>query len=151
MDYLRFDHPEMLWLLLLAVAIVWLGTRSLEALDPVRRWATIGLRVAVLLLLVLMLAGLQAVRRHTDLTVVAVARDVGLLSSWNIFVPKDDVIELYQLNADTTGAIWIYLNDIDDATEVMNVLRDRLTAEGYTVMDHVSAPFSRRSHRRTLT
>ncbi|MEE9211349.1 MAG: VWA domain-containing protein [Phycisphaeraceae bacterium] len=72
MDYFRFDHPEMLWLGVLAVPVLWLGFRSLEALDPARRWASIGLRLAVLILLVLMLAGFQAVRRHTDLTVVAV-------------------------------------------------------------------------------
>ncbi len=69
---IRFDHPELLWLLLLAGPIVWLGVRSLATLEPARRWTAIGLRVGVLTLLVLMLAGMQAVRRHTDLTLVAV-------------------------------------------------------------------------------
>lgn len=68
----RFDHPELLWLLLLALPIVWLGRRSLGVLDPARRWAAISLRLAVLLIVTLMLAGLQAVQRHTDLTVIAV-------------------------------------------------------------------------------
>lgn len=66
---LRFDHPEYLWLLLLAVPVTWLGVRSLATLDPVRRWTAITLRVLVLLLIVLMLAGVQSVRWHTDLTV----------------------------------------------------------------------------------
>lgn len=69
---IRFDHPEHLWLLLLAAPIVWLGMRSLAALEPARRWTAIGLRLAVLAVLVLMLAGLQAVRTHDDLTVIAV-------------------------------------------------------------------------------
>jgi secreted protein with Ig-like and vWFA domain len=68
----RFDHPEYLWLLLLAGPIIWLGLRSLAALEPTRRWTAIGLRLAVLLTLILMLAGLQAVQTHTDLTVIAV-------------------------------------------------------------------------------
>jgi secreted protein with Ig-like and vWFA domain len=69
---IRFDHPEYLWLLLLAGPIVWLGLRSLAALEPARRWTAIGLRLAVLTVLVLMLAGLQAVQKHSDLTVIAV-------------------------------------------------------------------------------
>ncbi len=77
----------------------------------------------------------------TDLTVVAVARDVGLLSSFALFVNRADILELYQLNADTTGALWVYLDDIDDAEAAMNHLRGVLVAEGYPVMEHQSAPF----------
>ena len=69
---IRFDHPEWLWLLLLAVPIVLLGRRSLATMDPSRRWAAVGLRLVVLTVLVLMLADLQAVRWHKDLTVMAV-------------------------------------------------------------------------------
>lgn len=72
MNFIRFDHPEYLWLLLIAAPIVWLGMRSLAALEPARRWTAIGLRLAVLTVLVLMLAGLQAVQTHDDLTVIAV-------------------------------------------------------------------------------
>ena len=72
MNLIRFDQPEYLWLLLLAVPIVWLGLHSLAALEPARRWTAIVLRLLVLLVLVLMLSGLQAVQTHDDLTVVAV-------------------------------------------------------------------------------
>ncbi len=61
-----------LWLLLLAGPIILLGLRSLAALEPTRRWTAIGLRLVVLTVLVLMLAGLQAVQIHSDLTVIAV-------------------------------------------------------------------------------
>ncbi|MEM6551788.1 MAG: VWA domain-containing protein [Planctomycetota bacterium] len=66
-----FEQPELLWLLLLAVPIALLGHFTLKALDPVRRYTAIGLRLAVLLLLVLVLAGLRAEQRNTDLTVIA--------------------------------------------------------------------------------
>ncbi|MCX5659310.1 MAG: VWA domain-containing protein [Planctomycetota bacterium] len=69
---IRFDQPELLWLLLLALPMAWLGHRSLAAVDPGRRWTALGLRVAVLVVLTLMLAGLAAVRWMDDLTVVAV-------------------------------------------------------------------------------
>jgi Mg-chelatase subunit ChlD len=68
----RFDQPELLWLLLLALPIGWLGATHLTTVEPLRKWIAIGLRALVLLLLVLMLAGLNAERRHTDLTVIAV-------------------------------------------------------------------------------
>lgn len=68
----RFDHPELLWLLLLVGPIGWLGAKRLTTVEPVRRWLAIGLRSAVLIGLVLMLAGLRAQRTHTDLTVIAV-------------------------------------------------------------------------------
>ncbi|MCC6680420.1 MAG: VWA domain-containing protein [Phycisphaeraceae bacterium] len=68
----RFDHPELLALLLLAGPIVWLGMRSLATLEPARRWTAIALRLAVLTMIVFMLAGLQGVTRHSDLTVVVV-------------------------------------------------------------------------------
>lgn len=76
-----------------------------------------------------------------DLEVVAVARDVGLLSNFSVFMTAEDVKTLYLLNPDTTGAFWVYLKDIDDAEATMNHLRAVLARAGYTVMDHVPAPF----------
>jgi putative ABC transport system permease protein len=76
-----------------------------------------------------------------DVEVVAVARDVGLLSSFAVFTRSEDLIALYQLNPDTTGAFWVYLDDIDDSEAVMNHLREVFVERGYPVMDHVPAPF----------
>lgn len=76
-----------------------------------------------------------------DLLVVAVARDVGLLSNFAVFTNGEDLKTLYQLNPDTTGAFWVYLKDIDQAEAVMNHLREVLVREGFPVMDHVPAPF----------
>ncbi len=68
----RFDQPGNLWLLLLAVPMLWLGWRSLTTLEPGRRWTAIGIRLAGLVLLVMILSGLELVQRHAELTVVAV-------------------------------------------------------------------------------
>jgi Ca-activated chloride channel homolog len=68
---IRFDQPQLLYLLLLTIPVAWLGWRSLAALEPARRWTAIVMRLAVLVLVVLILAGIQSVRRHDDLTVVA--------------------------------------------------------------------------------
>ena len=45
-----------------------------------------------------------------DVTIVAVARDIGILSNFSMFVPKQVVLDLYQLKPDTSGAIQIYLD-----------------------------------------
>lgn len=44
----------------------------MSGMDPVRRWVSMGLRALVLLVIVMMLAGFQAVQRHSALSVVAV-------------------------------------------------------------------------------
>jgi len=76
-----------------------------------------------------------------DLTVAAVARDIGMLSSWSMFLSQEDVQQLYSLNEDTTGALWVYLDDIDEATATMGHLRQVFEDAGYRVMDHQPAPF----------
>jgi len=55
--------------------IVLLGMRSLAGLGPVRKWVAIGVRLAVLLLLILILGDVKWVRRNTDLEVMIV-RDI---------------------------------------------------------------------------
>lgn len=76
-----------------------------------------------------------------DVTIVAVVRDMGLLSSWSMFVPKQVTRDLYQLNEDTSGAVWLYLKDIDQSEAVMDHLREVFKAKGYRVMDHEAKPF----------
>jgi putative ABC transport system permease protein len=76
-----------------------------------------------------------------DVTVVAVARDIGLLSNFSVFVPRQVVLDLYQLKPDTTGALQIYLEDIDRSDEVMAQVRGALEAEDYRLMEYQAAPF----------
>jgi ABC-type lipoprotein release transport system permease subunit len=76
-----------------------------------------------------------------DARVVAVAADLGFMTSWTVFVPSDDVRELYDVAEGTTGALWIYLQDIDDAPAVMARLRTLFEAKGYRLMEHQAAPY----------
>src|SRR6266850_5574615 len=56
----------------LAVPIIWLGMRSLAGMGPVRKWVAIVLRLLVLLMLVLILAGARWNRMHKDVQVMVV-------------------------------------------------------------------------------
>lgn len=58
----------------LAVPVVFLGMRSLAGLGPVRKWVAIALRLLVLLVLVLIIAGARWQRLHKTLEVM-VLRD----------------------------------------------------------------------------
>ena len=59
----------------LAAPVLWLGMRSMAGLGPVRKWVAIGLRLLVLLLLVLIVAGARWQRVHKSLEVM-VLRDI---------------------------------------------------------------------------
>lgn len=59
---------------LLSLPFVLLGIRSLAGLGPVRRWVALGVRLAVLLLVVLILAGVRFERKNVDVEVL-VLRD----------------------------------------------------------------------------
>lgn len=62
----------MLWLLLLAAPLAWLGSRRLVGEERVRRATIIALRAFTLALFVATLAGPSLVREHDALTVIAV-------------------------------------------------------------------------------
>jgi uncharacterized membrane protein len=72
-EYLSLAQAALLFALL-ATPIVLLGIRSLAGLGPVRRWVALGVRLVVLLLLVLILAGVRFDRRNEDVEVL-VLRD----------------------------------------------------------------------------
>ena len=57
---------------LLALPIVFFGIRSLSGLGPVRKWVAIGLRLAVLLVMILILGGIRWQRQHKDVEVQAI-------------------------------------------------------------------------------
>ncbi len=76
-----------------------------------------------------------------ELTVAAVAKDIGMISSWNVVMSKETILDLYQIQPDTTGAIMVYLEDITKAEEVMSELAGKFEAAGYRVMEHDPQPF----------
>jgi putative ABC transport system permease protein len=76
-----------------------------------------------------------------DGTIVAIASDLGLLSSFASFVSKDTVAELYQYKDDVSGVVQIYLPNIDDSEKAMNRLREHLSTKGYDQLEHDGQPF----------
>lgn len=68
---LDFDRPALLLMMLIAVPIFALGAWTLQQLGPARRWASVYLRVLVLMLLITMLAGFRTVQTHDAITVVS--------------------------------------------------------------------------------
>lgn len=76
-----------------------------------------------------------------EATVVAIAKNIGFMSNWTVFVSKQKVAELYQLNEDTTGAVMLYLKDPTQAPQVMANLREVLTQKKYDVMPFVPTPY----------
>jgi uncharacterized membrane protein len=69
---LTFEHPEWLWLMLLAVPVVWVGVRWLTAMSRWRRVSAVLLRVALIALVTGMLAGMSSVRKSDAVAVIGV-------------------------------------------------------------------------------
>jgi putative ABC transport system permease protein len=76
-----------------------------------------------------------------DLSVVAIARDMGFLSNFSVFVPRQTVLNLDRRGNDTTGAVWVYLKDITRADEVRRQLESVLSQAGFTILEHDPRPF----------
>jgi len=72
-----------------------------------------------------------------DVRVAAIAHSLGLLSTWNSFVPIESLRALYQLKDDATGVIQIMLhrNDVEhNIPAIAARLRTSLEQAGYRVM-----------------
>lgn len=76
-----------------------------------------------------------------DATVVYVAEDMGILSSFSVLLPRDTIRGLYQLSDDTVGVFQLYLEDIDDADEAAAALRAALAERGYRLVEPRADPF----------
>jgi ABC-type lipoprotein release transport system permease subunit len=83
----------------------------------------------------------RGVNNTADVRVVAIARNVGLLSAFSAFIQADSLRQLYGLNARATGAIHLYLRDPSKATEVAARLRVALAKAGWRVMDPEAQPY----------
>ncbi|MCB9647887.1 MAG: ABC transporter permease [Deltaproteobacteria bacterium] len=84
---------------------------------------------------------MKGARNTAEFEIVGIARDIGIMSNWSVFTDKASLLELYRLDADVTGAIQIYLDDVDRAPKAMGELRLALEDKGYTVMEHDPRPF----------
>jgi ABC-type lipoprotein release transport system permease subunit len=79
----------------------------------------------------------RGVANTLDCRVVALARDVGLLSSFNAFISSESLRSLYQLRPDVTGVIQVHVKPayVDHLEPIVARLRKSLEAAGYRVMD----------------
>jgi ABC-type lipoprotein release transport system permease subunit len=77
----------------------------------------------------------RGINNTLDVRVVAIAQDIGLLSSFNVFIPETSLRELSQINDGTTGAILIYLKDLKTVNSDIAKLRKTIGEAGYRVMD----------------
>lgn len=85
----------------------------------------------------------QGTANTIDCRVVAIAKDMGLLSKFGVFVDGGTVRNLYQLSANTTGAVQLYLKDkyVGQANAIAARLRAQLEKRGWAVMDPDAKPF----------
>ena len=83
----------------------------------------------------------RGVNNTVDLRVAAVARNIGILSSFSAFMPAETLRRLYNLNDRTTGAIHLYLKDPARSAQVAARLRDGLVQAGWRVMDPDPRPY----------
>lgn len=76
-----------------------------------------------------------------DLRVAAIASDIGFMSNFGVFVPRQTLLDLYGFTPTSTGVVMIYLKDPGAAQEVMERLRDDFRAAKRTVLEHDPKPF----------
>jgi ABC-type lipoprotein release transport system permease subunit len=72
-----------------------------------------------------------------DVTVVGIAKGMGMMSQFSCFIEESALQKLYQLNDDTTGALQVYLKTPDLAVvkQVEARLRDALAKAGFELME----------------
>jgi putative ABC transport system permease protein len=76
-----------------------------------------------------------------DVKVVAILKDVGMMSQFNAYLNAKDVRELYQNKSDSTGQIMIYLRNLGDLAKVEARMRKDISDKGHILMDKDPAPF----------
>jgi ABC-type lipoprotein release transport system permease subunit len=85
----------------------------------------------------------RGVNNTVDVTVVAIVRNMGMMSQFSCFMNDESLRALYQLNPDTTGALQVYLptGDLEVARQVKARLRDALARAGYGLMEDDARAF----------
>jgi putative ABC transport system permease protein len=78
----------------------------------------------------------RGVANTMDCRIVAIAREVGLLSAWNVFISNASLRALFQLRPDVTGVLQLHVKPryVDDLAPIAARLRSALTRAGYKVM-----------------
>jgi ABC-type lipoprotein release transport system permease subunit len=80
-------------------------------------------------------ATLRGATNTLDVRIVAIAKNMGMMSAWNVYVSSRTLRDLYQMKDDSTGALLLQLKDEKDVPAVQQRLREKLAQAGYKVMD----------------
>ena len=83
-------------------------------------------------------------RNSVDVEVAAIAKDMGLISIMSSYVTKPCIAELYQMAQDTTGVVFIYLDDPYDSEDIEANVRAGLLQKDYRIMDRQEGAFYRK-------
>jgi putative ABC transport system permease protein len=73
--------------------------------------------------------------------VAGIAEDMGLMTSFSVFLSQQTLNQLDQTNESTTGALLIYIKNLKRIPQDVELLTKALTGAGYTVMDRNSKAF----------
>ncbi len=76
-----------------------------------------------------------------DVRIIAICKDIGLLSVFNAYVTPGTLRSLYQLKDTATGALQIYLKDHSTAPLVAAHLREVLEKKGHRLMEPDPQPY----------
>lgn len=76
-----------------------------------------------------------------DVTVVCIAQNIGFISGFSVFTPKETIRDIYIMDSSATGAIQIYLKDPDMAEAVAERLRKVLADNGQRLLEPLAQPF----------
>src|SRR6185436_2686872 len=73
----------------------------------------------------------RGVNNTVDIRVAGVAEDMGLMTSFNVFLPQETLNRLNQNNESTTGALLIYVKNMSRIPQDMDLVRKALADAGY--------------------
>lgn len=91
--------------------------------------------------LVVSMPTMRGVANTLDVRVVAVARDVGVLS-WGLAITTNAALnQLFQIPEDATSSVHLYLERTDDLPATQAHVREVLARAGYRVMEEDPQPF----------
>lgn len=76
-----------------------------------------------------------------DLRIAAILQDMGMMSSFTTFAHKEDMREIYQMNAESTGQVMIFLRSVEDVAKVEDRLRKRVAEMGLPLMEKEAQPY----------
>lgn len=86
----------------------------------------------------------RGAQNTADCRIAAIAKDMGMMSSFSMFLHHQTLRTLYQMKPDQTGALHIFLRDHTRAEEVAAKLRTSLAGSGFRIMDALAEPFFRK-------